>query len=193
MADDFGDLGDAQKAAALALVSDGGCSDERARTLVAAVEEMGRTDALETVAGTATVSGSIVDTRVGRLRALISALDDADELASAYELSAIFRITPSQARTLLRTYEIRHSSDVRDRMAKLVKAAKAAELEVDGAKVWRVDFDDPAVMEYAVETLRRRGLAKSVDRNTSKLQLTVERERKDRRGLTAKQILGFTV
>lgn len=191
MADDFTNLGDEQRVAAEALVADGGCDDARARTLVAAVEEMGRADALETVAGTATISGSIVDTRVERLRKLIGALSATDELPNAYELSAIFRVTPSQARTLLRTYQIRHSSDVRDRMTRLVATATGEELSIKEVKVWRIDFDDPAVMEYAYETLRRRGLSKSVERDTAKLQLTVDRARTDRRGETAKQILGF--
>lgn len=192
MADSFADLGAEQRAAAEALVADGGCADDRARTLVAAVEEMGRSEALETVAGTANVSGSIVDTRVERLRKIIGALGDDDDLPNAYEVSTVFRVTPSQARTILRTYEVRHSSDVRARMTRLVKAATAEELSVKDVKVWRIDFDDPAVMEYAYETLRRRGLSKSVERDTAKLQLTVERDLKDRRGQTAKEILEFS-
>jgi hypothetical protein len=192
MANAFAALSKDQRAAAEALVADAGCGEDRARELVTAVEAMGRADALETVAGTANVSGSIVDTRVERLRKLLVSLGPRAELPNAYEVSAIFRITPSQARALLRTYEVRHSSDVRDRMDALVKAATGTELNVKDVKVWRVDFDDPAVMEYAYEKLRRRGLSKSVDRDTAKLQLTVERARKDRHGLDAKQILGFS-
>jgi hypothetical protein len=109
VAGSFAELGADQRAAAEALVADAGCANDRAIELVTAVEEVGRKEALETVAGTASVSGSIVDTRVERLKKLIDALGKDATLPNAYELSAIFRVTTSQARSLLRTYEVRHS------------------------------------------------------------------------------------
>jgi hypothetical protein len=78
-------------------------------------------------------------------------------------------------------------------MDALVKAATGTQLTVgkDAVKVWRIDFDDVAVLDYAYEKLRRRGLSKSLERDATKLQLTVEIDRKDRHGKNAQEILGF--
>lgn len=55
----------------------------------------------------------------------------------------------------------------------------------DGTGVFIFDFDDPAVLDYALERLRRRGLTRSVTVDRTKLQLEVERDETDRFGKKA--------
>src|SRR5262245_56371427 len=111
-----------------ALMDDAGCDQARATALVGAVAEAAQAEALGVVAGADPVSGSMVDTRVARLKRIMDALNAADPPPSPYEVGAIFRITPSQGRTLLNTYQARFSKDFRGRMEERVKeVAKRAE------------------------------------------------------------------
>ena len=186
----FPNLTEPEAKAAQALVDDAGCLEERAEELVKTVAQVAAAEAVATIAGQATVSGSMIDTRVARLKQLIEALPKGSPFPNPYELSGIFRITTSQAGSLIKTYQARYSAEYRARVAQLVKAAEAEPMIKDKKKVWVIDFNDPVALEYAYELLKRQGLSKSVERDRTGLTITVERDRKDRHGKNAIQVLG---
>jgi hypothetical protein len=180
------------RVAARALIDDAGCLPERARNLVDAVSNVAAAEALAVVAGTATVSGGITDTRVTRLKALIDGLATTDAFPNTFEVGVIFRITPTQAGNLIRTYQARHSNEYRARMdAQVTATATATAQDLGKREVWTIQFDDPAALEYAYDKLRRRGLSRSLERDIVELTLTVDRGQQDRHGRDARAALGL--
>ena len=114
-----------KEAAAKALVADAGCVPDRARALVDAFAEVVAQEALAVIAGTAEVPTGVIDARVARLRRLVDALPEEERFPDAYELGAIFKITESQARSVIRTYQARYPSAYRGRVEAAVKSATA--------------------------------------------------------------------
>ena len=184
---------DAQ-AAARALMDDAGCLPERAVSLVDAVANVAAAEALAVVAGTATVSAGFSDTRVTRLKAIIDALAIREAFPNTYEVGVLFRITPTQAGSLIRTYQARHSNEYRARMDAQIKttaAKKSLKVGTPERKVWRIQLRDPAALDYAYDMLQRRGLSRSVVRDAVELTLTVDDGETDRHGLEAPAALGI--
>jgi hypothetical protein len=167
-----------QASAALAvqaLIDDAGSNKERAEAIVDAVAKAAVHDALATTAGSEPVYGSIVDARLARLRQIIKELGDGASPLTAYEVGAVFRITPSQGRTLLRTYQVRYAKDYRARMAATVKTiAKSA--KATGLKPSRYGFEfaDAGTLEYAVDRLRRHGFERSLTIDRQALTVKVD-------------------
>lgn len=172
-------------AAVEALQEDAGCTPDRAKALVDAVGAAAANEAMEVVAGRAQSFGSAVDRRVATLDRLINELDATESLPTVYEVGVIFRITPSQARNVLRTYQARFSERYRGRLQNALDDVQAQTKQRDGTGVFIFDFDDPAVLDYALERLRRRGLTRSVTVDRTKLQIEVERDETDRFGKKA--------
>jgi hypothetical protein len=187
------DLSQRETEAAQALIDDAGCREERAAELVQAVASVAAEEALMTVAGTTPVSGSIVDTRVARLRRIIEALPEGSAFPNGYEVGVIFRITTTQARSLINTYQARYSADYRAHMERLVRTAKAEPKAKQGRELWVIDFSDPAALEYAYEALKARGLSKTLERDRTAMTLTVDRAQKDRHGKNAVEVLDCEV
>jgi hypothetical protein len=182
---------EAQKdAAAKALVADAGCLPGRGRTLVNAFADVVAQEALGVIAGTADVTTSVSEARVVRLRRLVDALPEGERFPDAYELGVIFKITESQARSVIRTYQARYPSAFRGRVEVGVKGATAEAKSVRGRDVWVIDFDDPDALDYAYDLLKRRGLSRGLERDRAAQKLTVPREEKDRNGQGAVEILG---
>jgi hypothetical protein len=191
--DPFSNLTQPEAEAAKALVSDAGCLPDRAVALVQAVAEVAAVEALDIMAGTATVSASIVDTRVTRLKRVIDHLPDDIPFPDPYEVGVIFRITTRQAQSLINTYQARYSADYREHMERQIKAAIARPTTVDKRNKWVIEFSDPTALDFAYDTLRRRGLSKSLERDRTALTLTVDRNQKDRHELDAVAALGCNV
>jgi len=179
-----------KEAAAKALVDDAGCLDGRARALVDAYASVVAKEALAVVAGTGEVVGGVVEERVQRLRRLVEALPASEPFPNVYELGAIFRITDSQARNVIRTYQARYPRGYRARVEAAVKSAVAQAKNIGGRDVWVIDFDNPDTLDYAHDLLKRRGLTRGLDRNRAAQTLTVPRDQKDRNGKNAVDILG---
>ena len=179
-----------KEAAANALVADAGCLPERAHALVDAFAEVVAQEALAVIAGTAEATSGVVDTRVARLRRLVDALPEDERFPDVYELGAIFKITESQARNLIRTYQARYPSAYRRRVERGIKGATAEAKNVRGRDVWVIEFDDPDTLDYAFDLLRRRGLTRGLERDRPAQTLTVPRDQKDRNGKGAVEILG---
>lgn len=176
---------ESEQAAIEALEEDAGCTNPRAKALVAALATAAADEALELTAGTTQVYGSTVDARVARMERLITALPDKEPIPSAYEVGVMFRITVSQAQNVLRTYQARFSHRHRTRMARLLREVEPTAENRDGKKVWKFEFSDPALLDYAVEDLRRRGLIRGVTPDRRAVELYVERDAVDRHGLGA--------
>jgi hypothetical protein len=179
-----------KEAAANALVADAGCLPDRARALVDAYAAVAAHEAIAVIAGTAEVASGVLDARVARLRRLVDALPKSERFPDAYDLGAIFKITVSQARTVVRTYQARYSSAYRARFAAGMKNAVAEAKSIGGRNVWVIEFDDPDTLDYAYDLLKRRGLTKGLDRDRARQTLTVPRDQTDRNGKNAVDILG---
>jgi hypothetical protein len=74
-------------------------------------------------------------------------------------------------------------------MEGLLGKAKAEAKSKSGRDIWVIDFDDPAALDYAFETLKARGLSKSLECDRTAMTLTVDRGQKDRRGQSAVEVL----
>jgi hypothetical protein len=179
-----------KEAAAKALVADAGCLPDRARALVDAFAEVVAQEALAIIAGTAEVATGVLDPRIARLRRLVDALPKEEPFPDAYELGAIFKITESQARNVIRTYQARYPSAYRGRVEAGVKSATAEAKSVRGRDVWVIEFDDPDTLDYAYDLLKRRGLTRGLERDRPAQALTVPRDQTDRNGKGAVEILG---
>lgn len=172
-------LSDLASEAVAALVDDAGSTPARAEAVVEAVASAAAHDALATTAGSEPVYGSIVDARLASLRRIIEQLGDRASPLSAYEAATVFRITPNQGRTLLRTYQARYAKDYRARMSKAVqKVAKGGRKK--GAKPTRYDFafEDAGTLEYAVERMRRHGFERSLTVDRVALVVSVDESMK---------------
>jgi hypothetical protein len=178
-----------EAAAIAALQEDGGCTEDRARALVAAVRTAAADEALAIVAGDEQPVGSAVDRRVATLHRIVAALPDGEPLPNSYELGVIFRITPSQGRSVLRTYQARFSKSYRGRLESALKALQPTKKAIGGTNVFVFSVDDPALLDHAVDFLRRRGLTRSVTVDRTLLTLTVNRDEHDRFGKDAARAL----
>jgi hypothetical protein len=183
-----------------ALVDDAGASNARADTLVEVVAEVAAAEGLAIVGGDQDVYGSIVDTRLARLRKLLKALPEGEPLPDPYEVGVIFRITPSQARSLLRTYRARFSGDYAGRMngriaaaAENVGEAGGGKLNVPGQKkvpeTWVFSFADLPTLEYAEDQLRRHGFSRSLTPDRTGLKISVEKDVRNADGKDAVEYL----
>jgi hypothetical protein len=74
----------------------------------------------------------------------------------------MFRITPSLAANALRTYRARFADAYRARLQTVLATVSPKGQTRAGTGVLIFEFDDPAVLDYAVERLRRRRLTRSV-------------------------------
>jgi len=169
------ELQESASLAVQALIDDAGSKKERAEAIVDAVAKAAVHDALATTAGSEPVYGSIVDARLARLRQIIEELGEGASPLTAYEAGAVFRITPSQGRTLLRTYQVRYARDYRARMAATVKTI-AESAKATGLKPSRYEFEfaDAGTLEYAVDRLRRHGFERSLTIDRQALTVRVD-------------------
>jgi hypothetical protein len=175
--------------AVIALRADAGCEEARAKALVKAIGEAAREEALELVAGSTQPFSGVLDRRVATLERVIRLLDEGERLPSDYEVGAIFRITPTQGRNVLRTYQARFSESYRNRLQGALGEVDVQSKLVEKVQSYVAEFTDPALLEFAVEKLRRRGLTRSVTVDRVKLRLVVARDQRDRFDKDAKQAL----
>jgi hypothetical protein len=172
-----------------ALVEFGGCSKERAKQLVAAWKEVFSIEALGIVAGTERVTTSVTDQRVERTKLLVNLLKEAP-LPNSYELGVLLRVTPTQARTVLRNWRARYPDHYEDHMRVLAAKGKKGTGGVSGKPTWVVEYEDYEVLEYAVERLRRRGLQQGLKADPGDLRLTIPKSTKAADGSDALKVLG---
>lgn len=112
-----------------------------------------------------------------------------ERLPSDYEVGVIFRITPTQGRNVLRTYQARFSEDHRKRLQSVLNTVEVKSKLLDKKPVYIAGFEDPAVLEFALEKLRRRGLTRTVTVDRTTLELVVSRDQRDRLGKDAKDAI----
>jgi hypothetical protein len=177
-------------AAVKALVADAGSLPDRAQALVDAYATVVAQEAIGVIAGTVEVGSSVLDTRVSRLRRLVDALSKSERFPDAYELGAIFKITVSQARNVIRTYQARYPSSYRTRLETSVKNALATAKRIGDRDVWVIEFDDPDTLDYAQDVLNRQGLTKGLERDRAGQRLVAPRDATGRSGENAVSILG---
>jgi hypothetical protein len=181
-------------------MEDAGSSSTRAATVVEAVAQVSAQEGLAIVGGEQDVFGSLVDTRLARLRKLLEALPANDPPLDPYEVGVIFRITPSQARALLRTYRARFSAEYASRMKDRIAAVARKPTEGGGGKssvpgqlpkpkTWVFQFDDSPTLDYAEDQLRRHGFSRSLSPDRTNLTISVEQDVKNGDGQDAVNFL----
>lgn len=173
------------------LVDFSGCTKERAQQLIAAMRKAAAKEALGVVAGTERVSTTITDQRVERVKGLVDALGTAD-LPNQYELSALLRVPPTQARAVLRNWRARYPDHYEVSMKKL--AAKG-ENETGGNEkhpTYVVSYKNSDVLEYAVDCLRRKGLQQGLKVDRSALTIEIPEATTDAKGKGALAVLDIT-
>lgn len=189
-----------------ALVRFAGCTQERADALIAAWQDVFAEEALGVVAGTERVITTVGDLRVERLRRLVGnlasgagagetpprlAATGAGEIPNPYELGVLYRITPTQARTVIRNWQARYPDEYEERMLRLAASGTS---DVGGgtgsAATWIVEYTETNVFEYAVDRLRRYGLVKGLVTDRSNLKLEIPKTTSAPDGADALAILG---
>ena len=178
-------LGDAGQA----FVDDASCEKPRAEALAKALGDAAASEALAVAAGDDLIYGSALDARVARLRRVVENLGEG-AVPNIYEIGVMFRITPTQARNVLGTYQARFTGRFRERMDDKLKQHKPSSIthETHG-DVFRWQFDDPGVLDYAIDKLRRQGLSRLVWKDEDELTLMVDRDARDRHKKDAKSVL----
>ena len=158
--------------AAALLATEAGTSTQRAPKLVNALKEAYAAEGLAIMLGDQPAGGTALDHRVARLQAIVKALDADEYVPTAFELGAMLKLTPSQASTVLRTYQARFPDALRERMKPRIAAVKPT---TSGDK-WEFQFDDVPTLEYAADVLRRRGVVKSLAVDRAGLTLTIDKK-----------------
>lgn len=172
-------LGEDERLAIDALVRFSGSSQDRAEILVNAWKAVFAAEAVSVVAGTERVTSTVTDQRVERIRRLVETIgaEDGDaELPSPYELGVLLRVTVAQAKTALRNWQARYPDKYEDHM--LGRAARGVR-RVSGSEdspMWTIEYDDPEVLAYAVDRLRRHGAQKGLVEDRSALSITVPQQ-----------------
>lgn len=110
-------------------------------------------------------------------------------MPNQFEIGVLFRITPEQGRSVLRTYQARFSKNYASRLTAAAAKATPQQKSQSGTPVYVFSFNDPAVLDFTVDRLRRRGLTKSVAVDRTALTVTVDRGERDRFGKDAKDAL----
>jgi hypothetical protein len=181
-----------------ALVTYARVARPRAEALIEAAKAVAADEVLEVVTGEATVYGSMTDTRVERLRRIVLRLSEqtkeaAVEVPTAYELATLWRITDSQARTVLRTWRARHPELYEERMAAAVANGTAEPGGGEGdRRTWVISYEDPDVLAYAENRARRSGLSKGLKVDRSALTIEAPQKTKSHANEDLKQVLGVT-
>lgn len=181
-----------------AVVRYAGVGKARAKTLVDAIKAVASEEALQTVTGEGTVYGSLADTRVERLRRIVQHLEREVaqapvEMPTPYELAALWRITESQARSLLRTWRARHPEVYEQSMGAAVARGKSEAGGGEGPrKTWVVSYEDPDVLGYAETLARRSGLSKGLKVDRSALTIEAPQDVKSHVNQNLKEVLGVS-
>lgn len=167
---------DDEQKAVKALIDFAGCDKTRAAELVTAWKKVFAIEALSVVAGTERVTTTVTDLRVERLRRLVDELGGSAALPNPYELGMLLRITVPQARTALRNWQARYPDQYEHHMQRLTAAGKPTVGGGERDATWVIEFEDPEVLDYAVDRLRRRGVQKGLTSDSSALQVTVPKD-----------------
>lgn len=142
---------------------------------------VGAEEALNIAGGEQDVFGSMVDTRVDRLRRLLDRIPASEPPLTRYEVGVLFRIKPSQAQNLIGTYQARYPAKYRVRLDKAVKSAakKAEKTGLLKSKDFEFEFENSIVLDYAVDRLKRQGFERGLTIDRPKLTVTASRTHKD--------------
>jgi|GEM_PF-7101569 len=180
-----------EEKATKALVNFGGCSEKRARQLLDAWKKVFETEAVGIVAGEERITTSVVDLRVERVKLLVDQLKD-DPLPNPYELGVLLRVTPTQARTVLRNWRARYPDHYEEHMTLLAAKGKKSTGGDTGKPTWVVEYDDYEVLEYAVDRLRRFRLQQGLRSDSGDVKLSIPKSTKTADGKDALKILGIS-
>lgn len=174
-----------------ALVNFGGCAEARAKQLLDAWKKVFAAEAVGIVAGTEKVTTSVTDQRVERVKLLVDQLQD-DPLPNPYELGVLLRVTPTQARTVLRNWRARYPDHYEEQMALLAAAGKKGSGGDTDNPTWVIRYEDYGVLEYAVDRLRRSGLQQGLRSDSGDLKLSIPKKTKTKDNKDALKILGIS-
>lgn len=149
-----------------------GCTKARAKQLVGALKEAASDEAVGIVAGTQSVSTSVTDQRVERVRWMVENLEGAP-LPNPYELGVILRLAPTQARGVLRNWRARYPDAYVAHMKTLASKGASRKGGDTSKPAYVIQYSDFEVFEYAVDQLRRRGVQQGLKTDPGDLKITV--------------------
>jgi hypothetical protein len=109
----------------------------------------------------------------------------------------VLRVPPQTAQSTLNRLRAGYRGEVSRWMRQIVRDAKADVTNVStpaSGKLWRIDFNDPAAINYAIELLRQQGMTRGIVVDRAQQTLTVPELMRDRQGNMRKalEVLGLS-
>ena len=159
-----------------------GLTATEAGAVIEAVTAAAQEEAIDQIANDALVPASVADARVARVARICAHLG---RLLSPTELEIILRVPRPTAQSTLNRLRAGYRGEVDAWMKKIVVDAQDsvedASTEEAGER-WRITFNDPIAIDYALELLRRQGMTRDLNANKTRQTLIVPKEMRDRQG-----------
>lgn len=171
-----------------------GLTVAEAAQVVDAVVTAAQQEAIDQIADDALVPASVADARVARIARICAHLG---RLLSATEVEVVLRVPPQTAQSTLSRLRAGYRGEVGRWMKQIVRDAKADITDVStpaSGNLWRIAFNDPAAINYAVELLRQQGMTRAIVPDRAQQTLTVPELMRDRQGNMRKslEVLGLS-
>jgi hypothetical protein len=170
-----------------------GLTAAEAGQVVEAVAVAAQEEAIDQIANDALVPASVADARVARIARICAHLG---RLLSPTEVEVVLRVPPQTAQSTLNRLRAGYRGEVNGWMKQIVRDAKA---DIEDASTpasgnyWRIIFNDPIAISYAIELLRQQGMTRAIVADRAQQTLTVPEEMRDRQGNMRKslEVLGL--
>lgn len=165
----FYDLLDTERARARAILQDElGIEENPAQLLLDHAERAARFDAVQAIVSGEPLPTTVADQRALRLRHICKS---AGRFLSPHETAVLLRVSRDTANSLLKRVQTTYGLSLEPELKQhLVDSATAVDA---GQGDYRITFDDPVAMSYAVRLLARRRVTHGIRENRSRLQITV--------------------
>lgn len=163
-----------------------------AKSVVDAVVAAAQEEAVDQIANDALVPTSVADARVVRLARICGHLG---RLLSQTEVEVLLRVPPSTARSTLNRLRAGYRQEAAEWATRIVTEQVESVVDAttqDAGPRWRITFNDPAAIDYAVAVLRREGMTRGIAVNMAKQTLILPQTMRDRQGKPRKsrEVLG---
>jgi hypothetical protein len=159
-------------------------SNAEATVLIDAVVAAAGEEAIDAIAEETPAPTAIADVRAARL---VRICTHAQRLLAPTEVEVLMRVPRATAVSLINRVRASYPQRVDDWARQLIVSQANVPKDVstdDEPDRWRVTFNDPAVLGYAMDLLRREGMTRDVVPNRAGQSLTFPRSMRDRHGTT---------
>lgn len=164
-----------------------------ASAVVDAVIRAAGAEAIDAIADDSPPPTALADVRAARV---VRICKEINRMLRPIEVEVILRVPSSTAQSIINRVRATYPQRVQPWTQQLVAEQSDAPRDIsteDQPDHWQVTFKDPAVLEYAYDLLRRRGMTRNVTRKRSEQALKFPREVDDRYGQAqvVRQVLGI--